>query len=118
MQVDLKFKIKAGDGQITFPIYRVPVSGGTEPVDAGDIQNLQVDLDRQVLQSSQEGVMVTAAYSNVAEGAHQIVIAGALNNVAFAIVYAVRAEELGVPAEVVAPNAYVSLAPTGEGTIE
>jgi hypothetical protein len=62
--------------------------------------------------------MVTAAYSNVADGTHQIVITGALNNVAFGIVYAVRAEELGIPADVVAPNAYVSLAPTGEGTIE
>lgn len=118
MNYDINFTIKAGAGQITFPIYRVPVSGGVEPLEPSEIENLMVSIDNQVLEASQSGVNVTAAYSDVAEGKHVVAISGSLNNASFYLLYGVRAEELGVPAEVTAPNAYVSLEPTGEGTIE
>ena len=118
MNYDINFTIKAGAGQITFPIYRVPVSGGVEPLEPSEIENLMVSIDKQVLEASQSGVNVTAAYSDVAEGKHVVAVSGSLNNASFYLLYGVRAEELGVPAEVTAPNAYVSLEPTGEGTIE
>ena len=45
----MRFNILSGDGQITFPIYRVPVTGPAAKVCASEIENLRVMCDGETL---------------------------------------------------------------------
>ena len=107
----MRFNILAGAGQITFPIYKVPVVGGVQPAEPETMSDIIVAIDGETIPHDATGKCLTALYSDVAEGRHIITVAFAIEERSYVIEYVVRAEIAGYPAVITAPNAYVSLYP-------